>query len=357
VLLGAILQGAQGKIAKEITSALNISTFSKEEVGMAFRHWIAKTVGGKGGLCIQFALVLIFGRGLEPCEGFIKTLEEDYRAKIVGGVSEEGLTTESVDLINGWAKSETNGLIHSLFDISKPLLPLTASTFSAHAAITFECAWAKPFNPTKTMRGRFVNTEGESIKVLFMSKTSGRFRYGVHKTGHDDGFSVLMIAYAEKGFSMYIILPSKIDGLGLVEKKIFHEKGFITNIEDKVYNLPKNTKITVKLPKLVAENTVLSLKNQLKTTFEPGASDFRAIAGDVQTHLVDLQQMSTRLVLNEQGTNITVAEAPKKIVEKTISSAAAACFNADHPFVFIIQDNSTSGLLFLGKVVNPLSSS
>ena len=43
------------------------------------------------------------------------------------------------------------------------------------------------------------------------------------------------------------------------------------------------------------------------------------------------------------GGNLTAIEIPK-------------IFNANHPFVFVIQDKTTGNILFLGKVANPKSS-
>jgi serpin B len=53
--------------------------------------------------------------------------------------------------------------------------------------------------------------------------------------------------------------------------------------------------------------------------------------------------------VNEAGTEAAAS------TEVAVSERAPpeATFRADHPFVYLIRDNRTGGILFLGRVVNP----
>jgi serpin B len=57
------------------------------------------------------------------------------------------------------------------------------------------------------------------------------------------------------------------------------------------------------------------------------------------------------VIVSEQGTEAAAATAV------TMQTKALAfqpiVFRADHPFVFLIRENSTGSILFLGRVVNP----
>ena len=54
--------------------------------------------------------------------------------------------------------------------------------------------------------------------------------------------------------------------------------------------------------------------------------------------------------VDEKGTEAAAATA----VGVTLMSAPSyPRFNADHPFLFLIRDNATGSILFMGRMVNP----
>jgi serpin B len=53
--------------------------------------------------------------------------------------------------------------------------------------------------------------------------------------------------------------------------------------------------------------------------------------------------------VNEQGTEA----AATGVVVGITSVQITPTFRADHPFVFLIRDNQTGSILFLGRVANP----
>jgi serpin B len=55
--------------------------------------------------------------------------------------------------------------------------------------------------------------------------------------------------------------------------------------------------------------------------------------------------------VNEQGTEAAAATAV--IMQLKALSFPSVVFRADHPFVFLIRENSTGSILFIGRVVNP----
>jgi serpin B len=56
--------------------------------------------------------------------------------------------------------------------------------------------------------------------------------------------------------------------------------------------------------------------------------------------------------VNEKGTEATAATAVMKA--KSARQKKPAVFRADHPFLFLIQDNRTGCILFIGRVANPV---
>ena len=57
--------------------------------------------------------------------------------------------------------------------------------------------------------------------------------------------------------------------------------------------------------------------------------------------------------VNEEGTE--AAAATGVAMKSTSVGKPPAVFRADHPFIFLIHDNQTGSILFLGRVANPAS--
>ena len=53
--------------------------------------------------------------------------------------------------------------------------------------------------------------------------------------------------------------------------------------------------------------------------------------------------------VNEEGTEAAASTA----VVMTLGAPKLPVFRADHPFLFLIHDNKSSSILFIGRVANP----
>jgi serine protease inhibitor len=60
--------------------------------------------------------------------------------------------------------------------------------------------------------------------------------------------------------------------------------------------------------------------------------------------------------VNEEGTEAAAATAVV-LMELSVGSQPAppVVFRADHPFIFLIRENSTGSILFMGRVMDPSS--
>ena len=56
--------------------------------------------------------------------------------------------------------------------------------------------------------------------------------------------------------------------------------------------------------------------------------------------------------VNEEGTEAAAATGVG-VKATSIEAAPPPVFKADHPFIFLIRDNQTGSILFLGRVANP----
>ena len=57
--------------------------------------------------------------------------------------------------------------------------------------------------------------------------------------------------------------------------------------------------------------------------------------------------------VSEEGTEAAAATAVVMTRSAVHMHAEPPVFRADHPFLFLIRDNRTGGLLFLGRITDP----
>ncbi|KAL5705079.1 hypothetical protein ACHQM5_023424 [Ranunculus cassubicifolius] len=168
-----------------------------------------------------------------------------------------------------------------------------------------------------------------------------------------DGFKVLGLPYKQgkdkRSFSMYIVLPDAKNGLPTLAEKVASESGFLN------HHLPSR-KVTLgefRIPKF-------------KISFEFEASELLKGLGLVApfsgglTEMVDSLEGKNLYVssihhkafieVNEEGTEAAAASAA---VVMLMSYQLPVDFVADHPFMFMVREDNTGVVVFIGHVLNP----
>jgi serine protease inhibitor len=89
----------------------------------------------------------------------------------------------------------------------------------------------------------------------------------------------------------------------------------------------------------------------MRDAFDPQAADFSGMDGRRDLYITDILHKAY-VAVDEAGTEAAAATAV--IVSPTsIQPAPPIAFTVDRPFFFIIRDNPTGTILFLGRVMNP----
>jgi len=82
----------------------------------------------------------------------------------------------------------------------------------------------------------------------------------------------------------------------------------------------------------------------------PGAN-FAGCDGDPRWFFIGEVVHKAYVDVNEEGTEAAAATAV--VMGMGGMGVAPPVFRADHPFLFLIQENSTGSILFLGRMANP----
>jgi serpin B len=79
-------------------------------------------------------------------------------------------------------------------------------------------------------------------------------------------------------------------------------------------------------------------------------ADFSGMTG-TKDLLIDKVVHKAFIDVSEKGTEAAAATAV--VIREKSMPVNVVTFRADHPFMFVLRDNATNNILFIGKVANP----
>ena len=85
--------------------------------------------------------------------------------------------------------------------------------------------------------------------------------------------------------------------------------------------------------------------------FDAAAANFSGMDGQENWLYIGAVLHKAFVDVNEEGTEAAAATAVIMMARAAVMEPPT--FRADHPFVFLIRDNGTGSILFLGRVADP----
>ncbi len=240
--------------------------------------------------------------------------------------------------INRWVKDQTQDKIKNL--IPKGVLTdLTRLVLTN--AIYFKGDWANAFDAAKTKEAPFYVTPDKSVTapLMFQSKM---FEYGQTKQ-----VKVLKLPYKGDDLSMVVLLPRGGHTLAEIEEQLTAEKFRYWS------NLTGPSEVRVFLPRFKMTSK-FSLNEILADMGMPdafgGKADFSGMDGTKMLYISAVLHKAF-VEVNEEGTE--AAAATGVVMTLKAMPPRPNEFRADRPFVFVIKDNHTGSVLFVGRVTDP----
>ncbi|MDR2117485.1 MAG: serpin family protein [Planctomycetaceae bacterium] len=242
--------------------------------------------------------------------------------------------------INAWIAGATKNKITKLFeslDVQSRIVLVNT--------LNFQGKWAIPFNKSATKSGTFYCTKNKTAEVPLMQNTL-RLNYT-----KNDLYQAVAIPYEKNRCSMIIVLPNETSTLDQVEKTL-NEDSVSTMIDGMVLE-----QVALTLPVFEIESEI-DLKSILGKTgagivFDSQKADFSGIS-NIEGLYVEQMLQKVFLRVDESGTE-AVAGTGANIVPKSANmrEVSPLIFRADHPFLFLIRDNTNGIPLFIGRYVAP----
>lgn len=249
--------------------------------------------------------------------------------------------------VNEWVEGKTEQRIK---DLIPPGAVVPDTRLVLVNAIYFLGDWAQPFERASTRPAPFHLTASETKDVPTMNRT------GAFRTGRKDGVTALEIPYKGGELSMMLLVPDEIEGVAAVEGALDARK------LDTLISAMQLDRVWVSLPKFeVSPGESLSLGDNLKAlgmplAFDRQRADFTGIANppDADDRLVIAKVFHKGFVrVDEKGTEAAAATGVMGVRAGGMAEKPPRQLKIDRPFLFLIRDNASGIVLFLGRVSDP----
>ncbi len=334
--LGMTYNGAAGITLEAFNDVLHFGDLTTEEVNESYKDLMDQLLNLDEKVEFSIANSIWYRLGFQVLPEFIQTNKDYFDAEVK---EIDFNNPQTVEIINQWIEDKTNDKIQDMLDY----IPADAVMYLINA-IYFNASWKYEFEKGETYQGDFRLANGSMHSADFM-RVSGNFQY----TTNED-FTAVELPYGDSTFSMVVMLPAQ-------GKEV---SDLVTNLDvahwDSWFENSWYTGVQVDLPKFKYKFRDL-LNNPLKdlglgVAFSEAEADFTRInpGGNLFISRVIHQ---TFIDVQEEGTEAAAAT----IVEVSLTSAggggSAIHFKADKPFLYLIKENSTGAIVFIGKVGKP----
>ncbi len=271
---------------------------------------------------------------LSPSQTYLDTVQRYYGGQVTN-LDFKNSPESSRQIINKTIAKHTKQMIPEL--LAKGSIESSTATVLTNA-VYFKSEWAKPFGVQGGTRP-FHNLDGTMSSQEMMYKTA-YFDYM-----ENEHIQMVELPYKSNDLSMLIILPKSKEPAAI--QKLVADLN--SNQVSQWTKQLENQEIFLVMPKFKLQESY-SMKPILANMGMPIAFDSRAnysLFNDKLPLKVDSVIHKAVVEVDEKG---TVAAAATGIGVQLVMATHKAEITADHPFMFMIKDNKTDAILFLGQV-------
>lgn len=329
--LGMTYNGADGDTKTAFESVLNYD-MTTPEINEFNKNLITKLSSNVDGSIMNIANSIWINENFPVKENFIQTNQTYFDAEIQ---NLDFFDSNSVNIINNWVSDKTHEKIPTIINEISP----DAVMFLINA-LYFNANWKYEFDPQDTQNAIF-STESEEKNVEMMTHTS------TLAFTQNNLFSSVVLPYEKDKFSMLVLLPNDGKTTDDITNELNPENWALWN------NDYDSTNIALCLPKfkLNYENKLNDelIDLGLGIAFSASSANFSKIS-DIQTFISFILQ-KTFIDVNEEGTEAAAVTIVG--IELTSIGNGAKEFKVDKPFIYLIRENLTGSICFMGKVGSP----
>jgi serpin B len=335
--------GAAGETAAQMRRVLHLEG-SADEAMVAAGELSRSLQDPSRPITFRIANQLFLDRGYELVPAYVEATRAAFGAP-VERLDFQAAPEPARRRINDWVEERTERRVKDLIPEGgvNNLVRLVIAN-----AIYFLGDWAFPFDPQSTRPAPFHLSASEVLQVPTMHRT------GLFHIAWQEGVTALEILYKGLELSMLFLVPDAVTGLADLEAGLDAAKLAVLT------GAMKGELVSLFLPRFELKSVAsLSLRGDLEAlgmplAFDPDGADFRGMANPPHPDdLLSIDKVFHRAFVrvDEKGTEAAAATA---VVMRTRGlQPEARLLRVDRPFLFLLRDNASGLILFLGRVSDP----
>lgn len=335
-LMSMLANGADGETQQQILATLGwagegIQQPSLQDINDYSRMLIEKTARLDKAVTVEIANYVAVNKEFKLNSKFQKSVERDYKA----GVESLNFTSPStLKRINDWCNDRTHGMIPSIINELDP----DAVSYLMNA-IYFNGTWKDKFSKEETKQEMF---RGYTRDIQYVDMMH---RHGEYFYADGDGYSAVSIPYGNGAFRMTVILPT--EGSFLRDVMASMDGGKFQALQRSM----EKCNVDLKIPRFTTEvdlplNDIISALGA-PLIFSPQADFSQFARGDFY---VSKMFQKAKIEVSEEGTKAAAVTAAIMMMSAMRPEKKRnVVFHADSPFAYIISENSTGSIYFMGQ--------
>ena len=320
--------GADGQTLKEINQTLGFGEAGADAINTFCQKMLkeANTLDLETKALIANTIFVNEGLGYRLQEGFIDKANGYYNAQPQNRDFADG---ETMDVINQWASDHTEGMIPEV---------LNEDTFKPRAvsyllnALYFKGMWSSPFKKEMTTNESF----GGGKEVPMMHKMGQDFQYA-----ENDLYQAIRLPYGNGAYEMTVFLPRE-------DKTVGDVLDALNGSNWQFDGCP--TEVDLKLPRFETgtnQNLVKTMSDLGMPTAFGEYADFPHFC-NAPVYISNMFQVA-KIKLDEEGTEAAAVTVIQMDETGISSPPEPKPFHANRPFLYIISEQSTGAIFFIGQ--------
>jgi serpin B len=346
-VLGMVNDAATGQTEKELEQTLGFQQGGIKAVNDYCKKLIDGLPKVDKDVTLNIANAIFLNKGKTLKKQFAEDVSSFYDA--TAETLDFADKTTSTDVINKWCADKTNGMIPSILDSTDP----NAVSYLLNA-IYFKADWSSKFDKGNTKEEDF-ETQSGKIKLPLMHQNV------LISYLKNDVYSVVRIPYGNGSWSMDVMLPEEgktvddvieyLSQYGLVGYDFCGTMGYTFSAYEVDLKLPRYETETDTDSKEVGGLIPLMEKLGIHLAFDGDFAEIPNMCEEGSVYISLMRQIA-KIKVSEEGSeaaavtavgmNFTTSLTPDPVYPK-------ATFHANKPFVYVIREQSSGVILFVGK--------
>lgn len=331
-LMGMLANGADGDTKDEILSTIaGDKNISIDELNDTYAAILRTASNGDKLTTVNIANYIAVNKHFKLKNAYTDAVSSKYAANVE---NQDFASPKTLKHINQWCSDHTDRMIPSIIDHLNP-----SDIAVLMNAIYFNGTWTDPFSKKYTRQENFQGYTRDIKKVDVMHQN--------HKFNYADNsqYSAVELPYGNGQYSMTVLLPNEGVSIDELMKQLTTTE--LANLQQQM----EKCIVDLKLPRF-STTTDVRLNAPLSTlgakTMFLGNADFSRMAD--AGLFVSAMLQKAKIEVSEEGTKAAaVTAAIMTMSALPHEQPRHVKFYAKRPFVYMITENNTNAILFIGQ--------